>query len=96
VRSGGVVVGDPGGDELASLIEIDKQAFVEQFLKHAAVAAFDIAVLHRLAGARCNAIPLDYPLPSSESRFRSPIRRRSLSSTRRRARSSRSGDRWAR
>ena len=52
-----VVVGDPGADELASLIEIDEQGLVEQLVAHPAVEGFDVAVLHR--SARCDVVPID-------------------------------------
>ena len=50
MRSGCVVVGNPGNDDLPSLIEVEKQALVEKFVTHTAVEGFHIAVLHRLAG----------------------------------------------
>src|SRR5437016_6124882 len=51
----GVVVSNPGADELAGLIEIDEQALVEKFIAHPAIERFDIAVLHRSAG--CDVVP---------------------------------------
>ena len=52
----GVVISDPGADELAGLIEIDEQALIEKFVAHAAVERLDIAVLHR--SARCDVMPV--------------------------------------
>ena len=52
-----VVVGDPGSDDLASLIEVQKQALVEKFVAHAAVEGFDVAILHRFAGS--DVVPFD-------------------------------------
>ena len=37
MRPPGVVVGDPGGDDLPSLVEIEKQALVEKLVAHPAV-----------------------------------------------------------
>ena len=50
-----VVVGDPGSNDLAGLVEIKEQALVEKFVPHAAVEGFDVAVLHGLA--RCDVVP---------------------------------------
>lgn len=44
-----VVVGDPGADELAGVIEVEEQALVEEFVAHAAVDALYEAVLLRFA-----------------------------------------------
>ncbi len=41
----GVVIGNPSGDDLPSLIEIEKQAFVEKLVAHPAIEGFDVAVL---------------------------------------------------
>ena len=60
MRPRGVVVGDPGSDDLASLIEIEKQALVEKLVAHATVEGFDVAVLHRLAGR--DVVPFDLML----------------------------------
>jgi len=45
----GVVVGHPGADELAGLIEIDEQALIEELVAHPTAEGLDIAVLHRSA-----------------------------------------------
>ncbi len=50
-----VVVGNPGSDDLPSLIEVEEQALVEKLVAHAAVEGFNVAVLHRLAG--CDVVP---------------------------------------
>ena len=55
VRPRGVVVCNPGIDELASLVEIDEQALVEKLVAHPAVEGFDVAILHR--SARCDVMP---------------------------------------
>jgi hypothetical protein len=47
MRPRGVVVGDPGGDEPARLIEIDEQVLVEKLVAQAAVHAGHIGELHR-------------------------------------------------
>jgi hypothetical protein len=47
----GVVIGDPGNDELTGLIEIDEQALIEKLVAHAAIEGLDVAVLHGSAGA---------------------------------------------
>jgi hypothetical protein len=57
MRARGVVVGDPGADEPASLIEIDEQALVEKLVAHAAVERLDEAVLHRPAWR--DVVPID-------------------------------------
>ena len=38
----GVVVGDPGADELAGVIEIDEQAFIEKLVAHPAIEGFEV------------------------------------------------------
>jgi hypothetical protein len=50
MRPPGVVVCDPSGNDLPGLVEIEKQALVEQLVAHVSVEGFDVAVLHRLAG----------------------------------------------
>jgi hypothetical protein len=57
MRPPGVVIGNPSGDDLPSLIEIEEQAFVEKPVAHPAVECFHLAVLHRFAG--CDVVPLD-------------------------------------
>ena len=52
-----VVVGDRGSDDLASLIEVQKQALVEKLVAHAAVEGFDVAILRQLAGS--DVVPFD-------------------------------------
>jgi hypothetical protein len=57
VRSVGVVVDPPFLDDLASLVEIGEQMFVQALVAQSAVEAFNKAILHRLAG--CDVVPLD-------------------------------------
>lgn len=51
------MVGNPGRDLGAGIVEIEEQGLVEQLVAHAAVEALDRAVLHRLAGR--DEVPLD-------------------------------------
>ena len=44
MRPRGVVVNDPCADDLASLIEIDEQALVEQLVTHASIEGLDVSV----------------------------------------------------
>jgi hypothetical protein len=44
-----IVVGDPGTDELAGVIEVVEQALIEELVAHPAVEGCDLALLHRLA-----------------------------------------------
>ena len=60
MRPSDVVIGDPGSDDLPSLVEIEKQALVEKLVAHPAIEGFDVAVLHRLAGS--NVVPFDLML----------------------------------
>src|SRR6185312_11254157 len=60
MRPGGVVVSDPGSDGMPSLIEIEKQAFIEKLVAHPAIEGFDVAVLHRLAWR--NVVPFELML----------------------------------
>src|SRR5580692_5343983 len=79
MRPGGVVVGDPSSDDLASLIEVQKQALVEKFVAHAAVKGFDVAVLHRLAWH--DVMPFDLVLfAPAQDRVRGELGARSGSS----------------
>src|SRR5665213_2953190 len=57
MRPRSVVVGCPGADELASLIEIDEQALIEKLVAHPAVERLDVAVLHR--STWCDVMPFD-------------------------------------
>ena len=57
MRPLGVVVGDPATDELAGLVEIEKDCLVEELVAHPAVKALDEAVLHRFAGR--DVVPFD-------------------------------------
>jgi hypothetical protein len=57
MRPRGVVVGDPGADEPACLLEIDEQALVEKLVAHAAIERLDVAVLHRSAWR--DVVPID-------------------------------------
>lgn len=43
--------------DMASLIKINEQAFVEKLVTHSPIEGFDVAVLHRLAGS--DVVPLD-------------------------------------
>jgi hypothetical protein len=45
----GVVVGGPGADELAGLVEIEEQALVEKLVAHSAIEGLNVAVLLRSA-----------------------------------------------
>lgn len=47
MRPGSVVIGDPGIDELASLVEIVEQALIEKLVAHPAVEGLNVAVLYR-------------------------------------------------
>ncbi len=47
----GVVIGNPGGDQIADVGEVAKQRLVQKLVPHPAVEAFNEAVLHRLARA---------------------------------------------
>lgn len=49
MRTGVVVIGDPRLDRQASVSEPEEQALIQQFITHAPVERFDIAVLHGLA-----------------------------------------------
>ena len=55
MRSVCVVVDPPFFDDLARLLEVGEQVFVEALIAQAAVEAFDKAILHRFAG--CNVMP---------------------------------------
>jgi hypothetical protein len=69
----GVVVGGPVADELAGLIEIDKQAFIEKFVTHTAIEGFDVAVLHRPTW--CDVVPFDtMVLRPGQDRIRRELR----------------------
>src|SRR5215510_8506035 len=57
VRPLEIVVGDPVGDLGASIVEVEEQGLVEQFVTHPAVEALDKAVLHRLSW--CDEVPVD-------------------------------------
>jgi len=57
MRPGGVVVGHPGGNRGAGLGKAGEHSLVQQFVAHPAVEAFDVAVLHGLAGR--DVVPLD-------------------------------------
>jgi len=61
VWSGCVVVLDPCGDHLASLVEIEEQCLVQELVAHLAVEALDIAVLHGFAGS--DVVPVDAVIP---------------------------------
>ena len=49
VRSVGIVVDPPFFDDLARVLEIGEQVFVEALVAQATVEAFDEAILHRFA-----------------------------------------------
>jgi hypothetical protein len=57
VRSVGVVVDPPFFDDLARLLDVGEQVFVEAFVAQAAVEALDEAILHRFA--RRDVVPFD-------------------------------------
>ena len=56
----GVVVRDPGRDQIAGMGEVAEQRLVQELVPHPAVEAFDKAVLHRLA--RRDVVPFDLVL----------------------------------
>ena len=60
VRSVGVVVDPPFFDDLARLVEVGEQVFVEALVAQAAVEALDEAILHRFA--RRDVVPFDAAL----------------------------------
>ncbi|SEL59420.1 hypothetical protein SAMN05444413_111105 [Roseivivax marinus] len=49
MRPARVVIGDPPGGGIASVVETDKQGFVEEFVAHSAIESFADPVLHRLS-----------------------------------------------
>ena len=53
----GVIVGDPGSDQVAGMGDVAEQGLVQKLVPHPAVEAFDEPVLHRLA--RRNVMPLN-------------------------------------
>lgn len=55
-----VVVGHPGGDQVAGMGEVSEQRFVEKFVPHPAVETLDEPILHRLS--RRDVVPLDLGL----------------------------------
>ena len=57
MRPRGVVVVSPSSDDLASLIEIDGEAFVEKLVTPSTVEGFNITVLHGPTG--CDIVPFD-------------------------------------
>src|ERR671911_2569783 len=57
MRPCAIVVGDPGGDELTSLIEIKEQAFIEKLIAHTSIKGYDVAILHGLT--RRDVVPFD-------------------------------------
>ena len=60
VRSVGVVVDPPFFDDLARLLEVGEQMFVEALVAQSAVEALDEAILHRFA--RRDVVPFDTAL----------------------------------
>ncbi len=56
----GVVIGDPGCEQIAGMGEVAKQRLVQKLIPHPAVEAFDETVLHRLA--RRDVMPIDLVL----------------------------------
>ena len=68
VRSLPVVVLNPGSDLDPCVGKAHEQGLVQQFVAHAAVEAFDEAVLHRLAGG--DVMPFDPTLlrPTQDGR----------------------------
>lgn len=57
MRAAGVVVVHPFSDGLPCLIETEEQRLVQELVPHLAIEAFDIAVLHGLAGG--DVMPID-------------------------------------
>ena len=72
VRPLGLVVGDPGSDDLPSPIEIEKRAFVEMLVTHAAIEGFEISVLHGPAGG--DVMPFDLVLFASSHSLGAVVR----------------------
>ena len=60
VRSIGVVVDPPFFDDLARLLEVGEEVFVEALVAQSAVEALDEAILHRFA--RRDVVPFDTAL----------------------------------
>ena len=57
MRPLGVAIGDPATDELAGLVDIEKDCLVEQFVPQPAVEALDESILDWLA--RGDVVPVD-------------------------------------
>ena len=57
MRPRGVVVDEPGTDEMAGPIEIDEQTLIEKLVAHPTVEGFDVAILRRFAG--CDVVPFN-------------------------------------
>ena len=56
----GVVVGDPGRNQVAGMGEVAEQRLVQELVPHPAVEAFHETILHRLAWR--DVVPLDLVL----------------------------------
>jgi hypothetical protein len=63
----GVVVFDPLSDGLARMLETEEQGFIQEFVPHLAIEAFDITVRHWLTGRDVVPIDLVIPTPGEDS-----------------------------
>lgn len=52
-----IIVVGPFVDGATGMIEAKEQAFVQEFVTHAAVEGFDVTILHRFSGR--NVVPFD-------------------------------------
>lgn len=52
-----ILVVSPFVDGAGGMIEAKEQAFVQEFVTHAAAEGFDVTILHRFSGR--NVVPLD-------------------------------------
>ena len=50
----------PRGDELTGMTQVVEQLFVEAFISHTAIEAFDEAVLHWFS--RSDVVPIDFAI----------------------------------
>lgn len=60
MRTFGVVVADPAGDQLPGVAEVAEQRLVETLIAELAVVGFAESVLRRLA--RCDVVPVEASL----------------------------------
>src|SRR5215210_4729554 len=74
----GVVIGNPGRDQLTRVIQAEEQALVQQLVPHAAIERLAIAILHRLA--RGDVVPLN-PVLGTQARMAFEVNSVPLSET---------------